>query len=352
MAALDAGYRVTVLERDAAASLASIRNFGHVGASVQSGELAELAQEALPIWRSLVERAGVEARRSGTLAVARSHAEEAVLHELVDERPPEGARLVSIAETAELLGLDSAQAAPIFVGAMLPADLTANPRTVVARLAAWVHAHERGEVRFGANVLGIETGAVDTNRGRFEADHIVVAAGHLVGGLFADLADGAEVRQCALQMARVRAPHPMGLGPAVLTATSMLRYGAFAGPAADALRVEIARDRPELLEIDANVMLTQQADGTLLVGDSHAVHDAAPPFMDERWSRILLDEVAALLGTARLEVIERWQGLYATSGRQDILRAQPLPGVSVVSITMGVGMTVGLALGARTIAAL
>ena len=99
-------------------------------------------------------------------------------------------------------------------------------------------------------------------------------------------------------------------------------------------------------------MLTQQADGTLLVGDSHAVHDAAPPFMDERWSRILLDEVAALLGTARLDVIERWQGLYATSGRQDILRAQSLPGVSVVSVTKGVGMTVGLALGARTIAAL
>ncbi|WP_449283706.1 TIGR03364 family FAD-dependent oxidoreductase [Leucobacter sp.] len=354
VAALDAGYRVTVLEQDAAAVLSSVRNFGHVGASVQAGELGELARESLPIWLSLVERAGVEARRSGTLAVARTPAEEAVLQELMDERPPEGAHLVTGAEVGSLLHLDAAATAAVRprAGVIMPRDVTANPRTAAARIAAWVHAHERGEVRFSTAVHAVGTGVVDTSRGRVEADHVIVAAGHLLGRLLPGLAERGEVRECALQMARVRAPHAMGLGPAVLTGTSMLRYGAFAGPAAEALRAELSAARPELLEIDANVMLTQQPDGTLLVGDSHAAHDAAPPFLDERWFRILLDEVAAVLGAPALEVLERWQGLYATSRTQDILQALPIPGVTAVSVTTGTGMTVGLALGARTIASL
>lgn len=354
VAALDAGHRVTVIEQDAAARLASVRNFGHVCASVQAGELGELAREALPLWQSLADRAGLEVRRSGTLVVARTVAEEAVLHELIEERAPEGARLVSGAEVGNLLRLDPAAAggARPRAGALLPRDLTANPRTTAARIAAWIDAHELGKVRFSTTVRSVGTGVVDTSRGRIEADHVIVAAGHLIGRLFPDLAERGEVRECALQMARVRAPHAMGLGPAVLTGTSMLRYGAFAGPAAEALRAELRAARPELLEIDANVMLTQQADGTLLVGDSHVTHDAAPPFLDERWFRILLSEAADVLGAPGLDVLERWQGVYATSRTQDVLRATPAPGVTAVSVTTGTGMTVGLALGARTIAAL
>lgn len=357
VAALDAGYRVTVVEQDAAAVLASVRNFGHVGTSVQAGELGELAREANPIWMRLAQRTGLEARRSGTLAVAATQAEDAVLQEVMSERAPEGARMLTADETAERLGRDGdrrGSGSSLYSGLLMPNDITANPRTAVARIAAWVHAHERGEVRFATTVRGIDTGVVETNRGRIEADHIVVAAGHLVGRLFPELAEHGEVQECALQMARVRAPWSAGagLGPAVLTGTSMLRYGLFAGAAAEALRIEMAAHRPELLEIDANVMFTQQADGTLLVGDSHANFDAAPPFMAERWSQILLDEVAALLGVEQLEVLERWQGLYATSQRQDILREEPMPGVTAITVTTGTGMTVGLGLGARTIAGL
>ncbi|QYM77022.1 TIGR03364 family FAD-dependent oxidoreductase [Leucobacter luti] len=354
VAALDAGYRVTVIEQDAAAVTASVRNFGHVGASVQAGELGELAQESLPIWLGLAQRAGVVARRAGTLVVARSAAETAVLEEVVAERSPEGAELLRGSAVAAQLQLRSGSdaAAAIRAGLLLPADITADPRSAVARIAAWVAGHERGEVQFATTVHAVHTGVVETSRGRIAADHVIVAAGHLLGRLFPAQAEAAEVRECALQMARVRAPHRLGRGPAVLTGTSMLRYSRFAGPAADALRAELTRERPELAEIEANVMFTQQEDGTLLVGDSHAAHLTAPPFLDERWSQILLDEVAALLGAPQLEVLERWQGLYATSADGDILRASPAPGVSIVTLTTGVGMTVGLGLGARTIAAL
>lgn len=355
VAGLDAGYRVTVLEQDAAAVLASVRNFGHVCTSAQAGDNAALAWESNAIWRSLVERAGVDGRPSGTLVLARTAAEEAVLAELVHERPPRGARLITGHGAAAVLRLPRSAAVPR-AAASLPGDLTADPRTAVARIAGWVDAQDRGDVRFRTTVHGIERTRhgirVATSRGELAADHVVVGAGHLVGRLFPEHADDAEIRECALQMARVAAPHDMGRGPAVLTGTSMLRYGAFRGPAATALRAEIERERPDLIDIDANVMFTQQSDGTLLVGDSHHAHAAAPPFLDERCFELLLGEVASFLGVRRLRVLERWQGLYATSAKQEVYRAEPMAGVEIVTVTTGIGMTIGLALGKRTVDAL
>lgn len=352
VAALDAGHRVTVVEQDSAAVTASVRNFGHACVSVQADEIGELAVRAREIWLGLIERAGLEARVSGTLAVARSAAEAAVLEDLAARDTAMPSELLTGEAAGRVLGTAGSAAEPV-AGLLLPNDLTANPRTAVARIAAWVDAHERGEVRFATTATAVETGVLATSRGAIRADRIVVAAGHLLGRLLPATAETGEVRECALQMTRVVAPASLALGPAVLTGTSMLRYGAFAGPAADALRAEILRDRPELLEIGANVMFTHQQDGTLLVGDSHEDFDSAPPFMHERWNRILLDEAARLLGLGSgsdFEVLERWQGVYATSSRQDLLVATPIDGVTAVAVTTGVGMTVGLALGERVVA--
>lgn len=348
VAALDAGHRVIVIDQDAAAVSASIRNFGHIGTSVQTGELGELARASRTVWMDLAARAGLEVRRSGTLVVARSDAESAVLEESLAERLPADAVLLGPADAAAELGIEGS-AAPV-AAALLPADLTANPRSIVAGLAAWVDAHERGEVRFAVSACAVSTGLVETSSGPIRADHVIVATGHLVGRLFPELAASAGVRECALQMARVRAPHGLPLGPAVLSGTSLLRYGAFLGPASERLREELRAERPDLLEIDANVMFTQHPDGTLLVGDSHATHETAPPFLDERWSRILLAEASRILGVEGLEVLERWQGVYATSHEQDILVAHPDAGVTVATVTTGAGMSIGFGLAARTIA--
>ena len=352
VAALSAGYRVTVLEQDERAVLASVQNFGHVCTSVQAGELADLAREANPLWLQIAERAGLTARVSGTLVVARTEAEEAVLTEVAEERAPEGCELLPAVEAAAKLRLPAAGS--IRAALLHPGDITADPRTTVARIAAWVAEQELGEMRFGITVRSITERAgtggatIETNRGPLVVDRVIVAAGHLIGRLFPELAG--DVRECVLQMARVRPPHDMGLGPAVLTGTSMLRYGIFAGPAQDALRREFVETRPEMLDIDANVMFTQQADGTLLVGDSHHLFDSAPPFLDERCSELLLADAAELLGVPEFEVIERWQGRYAMSGERELLREEPIPGVSAVSVTSGIGMTIAPALGARTIA--
>jgi D-hydroxyproline dehydrogenase subunit beta len=89
-------------------------------------------------------------------------------------------------------------------------------------------------------------------------------------------------------MALVEAPDGMVIDPAVLTATSLLRYSAFATTnAARALHDRMVTERRDLIDIDANVMLTQRRDGTPIIGDSHHVEPTTDVFMTEATTETL-----------------------------------------------------------------
>jgi glycine/D-amino acid oxidase-like deaminating enzyme len=131
---------------------------------------------------------------------------------------------------------------------------------------------------------------------------------------------------------------------------SMLRYEGLAGmPAAAEVRAEVLETAPELLERQVNLMFTQRPDGRLVLGDTHDVELTEDPFEDEASDLLLLDEFRRLLGT-ELTVRRRWRGIYASSSQAPFLVAEPFPGVTVASVTSGIGMTTAFGL-ARSVLA-
>jgi glycine/D-amino acid oxidase-like deaminating enzyme len=74
------------------------------------------------------------------------------------------------------------------------------------------------------------------------------------------------------------------------------------------------------------------------------------PFQSEATSEILLAEIERILGVAELRIIERWQGIYASSPKRPYLIAEPVPGVTTAIITSGVGMTISFGLAEKTFA--
>ena len=347
IAAVERGLSVTIIDRDARAVGASIRNFGHACVTAQTAELAELALVAREKWLRYGRSAGLFVIESGALTVARTAAESAVLDELAGSRESGQVRLLTPREVREHLG---AAADPTIVsGALLRDDLRVDPREAVGALAAWLAVQPGVTFSWRTSFLGASDGVVRTSRGEFRAARTIVCVGHDLDLLYPDLADAHAVERCALQMARVEAPEGLALGPAVLTGTSMLRYPAFAETdAAVALRAEMAAQHPELLDIAANVMFTQRPDGTLIVGDSHRYAVTQDPFLAEPTSDILLEAIATILGAAELRVVERWQGVYASSAQRPFLIAEPEPGVTVAIVTSGVGMTISLGLAEKT----
>jgi FAD dependent oxidoreductase TIGR03364 len=158
---------------------------------------------------------------------------------------------------------------------------------------------------------------------------------------------------CKLQMLRVASPEARRYGPALLTGLSLLRYPAFTSvPAAARVRARLESERPELVAAGVHLIVTQLPDGDLIIGDSHEYGANASPFGVEAIDRLILAEARALLGARELEVRQRWHGVYPSAPGDPFLVTAPLPGVRVVEVVSGVGMTTALGLAIRVVSEL
>lgn len=346
------GLSVTLLDRELRATGASVRNFGHACFTAQPSELSELAMSSREGWLAAATGTGIDAWQCGTLVVARSQLELDLLQALREARGDELVQLHTAGRTRAMLG--GLGSDDVLGGAHLPLDVRVDPRRATEGLAAWLQ--DQGvEILRPVQVGALETKAggvqLTTSRGMLHAERVVLATGHDLVHLLPELATSHQVQRCTLAMHRVAAPGRAVIEPAVFTTTSMLRYGAFTElGAAGALREHVQRTRPDLLEAVANVMFTQLPDGSLLVGDTHDYSDSPLPFIAESRSRLVLDEAAAVLGVDQLDVLERWQGIYANSVQGPLLVEEPLPGVRVVTVTSGVGMTLSFGLARQSLA--
>lgn len=342
-AALEAGYEVTVVDRDHRPVGASLRNFGHICITAQGGLGYELARAGRPIWMQRAQQAGFWLVESGTAVVASTPSQVALLEEFHATRQ-DSTCWIELDELQTTFGLrqvnDNTQALH------LTQDLRVNPREVVPKMVSWLE-QEGVDFHWGTSVLAINDGSVMTSRGEISMDRAVVAVNHDIEHLFPDLADDQELTRCALMMMRVQGPSNCQLPAAVLTGTSMLRYDGFPrGEAHEAVYIELLERRPMMMASGCNLMVTQLPDGSFLLGDTHVYDRAVEPFMSGEWAEMLLREAVAELGIEFSHVIEYWQGVYL-SGTGQLLHEQPRENVDVVSALSGIGMTTAFGLADR-----
>ena len=344
LAAHDRGLRVAVVDRATGVNGSSIRNFGHVGVTGQSGEALGYALASREIYLSLAERAGLWVSQRGAAIVARGDDELALLAAFAEER---GSDQVVLAGVVEMRERTPVRDPAVTGGAFLPLDLQVDPRAAAPTIAAWLEA--QGVAFFwGRSVLGIETGVVHTAAGELRAETVVVAVNFDVDQFYPEIAAGAGLRRCGLDMLSVDWNGRRPLDTPLLTGSSMLRYSGFASvPSAASMRERLRRESPELLQLDINQMYTERPDGTLVIGDTHHRGTAVPPFQSER-DFAVLERITAELFDRPIRLRQRWQGVYA-SAPQDFLIESPAAGVHVVAVTTGIGMTTGLGLGETVI---
>ena len=341
--AWSSGATVLVVEQSSEIVGASVRNFGHACITPQAGEAAGFAEVARGRWLELARRAGFFARESGTTVVARRPEELDLIAEFTAGR--DDTVLLTPAQVRERADLHDT----VLGGAFLERDLQVDPREAAPAIARWL---ESVGVQFAwrTTVHGVGAGLVSTSRGDVSAAVVVVAVNHDVDRLFPELAEDAGILRCHLHMLRV-VPGAVRLKTPLFTGWSMLRYAGFAGcAAAEPLRRRLARDLPEGLELDLNQMYTMPPDGSLIVGDTHLRSTHENPFAAQRGFDFLLEETRQLFGAAHLEVAESWQGVYASAPDREFLIVEPEPGVHVVTVTTGIGMTTALGIAPHVLA--
>lgn len=319
---------------------ASVQNFGHLCFTAQSDAAQKLAERSAAGWVEADREAGLGLQRPGTTVAACTELEMQVLEEFASHRGTDQVRLLGAGQVRRHLG---SAGDTVLGGAHLPGDMLADPRTAAPRLADSLADHGV-DIRWQERVLHIAEGTVTTARGTHRAEQVIACPGIELAGLFPELADDVALGTCALTMALVERPEPLTDPFALLTGTSLTRYGGFSAmPSAADLRAELAVREPELVACDANLMVTGGPHG-LLVGDSHSTGASHDPFIEEATARLLLDRAVRILGAPLTRVRQRWLGRYPDRPSGSLLIGRPDRCTTAAVITSGIGMTLAFGL--------
>jgi FAD dependent oxidoreductase TIGR03364 len=347
LAAARLGKRVLVIDRDAQTNGASIRNFGFVTVTGQQrGDVWRLARRSRDIWMEVAGSAGIGIEHEGLALVARRPEALAVLEAFMATEMAEGCALMSPDDAAQRWPM----IAPGGCAGVLHSTIDARveSRVAVPRLAAWLSGSFGVTILRSVAVKGVESGRVDTTRGEFRADAVVVCPGDDLTTLIPDRIAAYGVTRCKLQMLRL-APPGWRLPAAVMTDLSLSRYLGYAElPEAAALRTRLESEQGSHLANGVHLIAVQSADGSLVVGDSHHYAATPDPFSSDEVDRLILDEFEAVLGKAPA-IVERWTGTYASGPSHSIVDA-PCSSVRLVIVTSGTGASTGFALAERVIA--
>lgn len=347
LAASRRGLRVVVIDRDARANGASVRNFGLVVVSGQApGDARKRAERSREVWLELASQAGVEICHSGMTVAAQRPEALAVLEGFAAAADGRDCRLLTSEKLTEMQpGLNPAK---LVGGLYSPYELRVESREAVPKLAAFLEERHSVEFRRGVAVGAVSPPVVETSHGRVRADKIVICPGDDLVSLYQERIASRAVRRCKLQMLRMADPG-FRIGSAITSDLSLLRYDGYAKlPEAAELRLRLQQDRTRALDNGVHLIVVQSADGSLVIGDSHHYDSTPDPFASEEVDRLILDEFATLFGRTP-EVLARWTGTYASVPDLAVLEDKPHDDVRLVVVTSGTGASTAFAIGEETI---
>ncbi|HYC37964.1 MAG TPA: TIGR03364 family FAD-dependent oxidoreductase [Usitatibacter sp.] len=351
LAGVRRGLRVVVLEREARANGASVRNFGFITVNGQEAGLTRArALRSREVWEDVAREAGINVLQRGSIFVAQRPEAMAVLEEYAAS--PEG-------EECEVRDAAASRQAVPQLGANVqgalfsPREMRIEARDALPAIAAWLEECHGVVFSWGNATLDIEEGGrIRHAHGTVEADAIVVAPGTGTAEFSPRIAKDAQLRQCTLQMLRLADPG-WRLPGVVLGDLSLLRYGGMAAqPSLAKLRARVERECAAEIAEGVHLIVAQSADGSLVIGDSHRYADHALPFASARLDALIVGQLHALLDIPDTPVVERWLGHYAVANVKPMVREELGARARLVTVTNGLGMSTAFAIGEETIAEL
>lgn len=346
--AAKAGKRVAVIERDARANGASIRNFGFITVTGQErGDSWRLARRTRDIWAEVADAANISVEQRGLLLTARSAEAIAVIEAFLKTEMGEGCRRV---EPAEFRARAGGLGGPDLMGALeSPHELRLESRNAIPALAAWLE-EALGVVFFRETVAFSATPPqLRTSRGVIEAGAVVVCPGDDFVTLYPDRIAGYGLRKCRLSMLKLADPG-LRLPSALMSDLSLIRYRGYAAlPEARSLEAKLRREQPAHYEHGVHLIVAQGGDGGLIVGDSHHYDHLPGPFAPAAAEAAILDEYRRATGQDGPPVLERWTGVYAVADDRTYLIDTPEKDVRLVIVTSGTGASTGFGIAERVL---
>lgn len=334
------GLSVAVLERNAKAVGASIRNFGFITVTGQRrGAHWQRARDTAAIWREVAPKAGIELVHQGLLMVAQRPEAVAVIESLMRTEMGQDCNMLDPKKVERDWPWLKKGAAILHS----PHECRMESRDAIPRLSHWLE-HSLGVSFFwNTPALGIALPYIATKQGSLHAEHCVVCPGNDLSTLYPDAMAREGIRQCTLQMMRVSPGQSLQLPSAVMSDLSLIRYDGYADlPEALPLKARLQAEQSDYLAQGIHLIVVQSSDGSLVVGDSHVYGETEEPFASAETEALILQEFHNVFILPKAAVTERWMGSYA-SASDVVFKASPSKGVAIGVVTGGTGASTSFA---------
>ncbi|QCK87060.1 TIGR03364 family FAD-dependent oxidoreductase [Phreatobacter aquaticus] len=349
LAAARRGLRVVVLDRDAQANGASVRNFGFVTVTGQERGLPwRRARRSRDIWAEIAPKAGIAVEHRGLAVATRFDESRQVLAAFLATEMAERCRLLTTAEALEKVPALRRET----LGEVLWSDeeIRVESRTAIPKLAAYLEEAHGVTIRRQVAVTAVQPPRIDTSAGVFEAGAVIVCPNDDFLTLYADRIAARGPTKCKLHMMRVAPARPLTLGAAVMSDFGLVRYAGYADlDAATPLKARLKAERSDMLDNGIHLIAVQSADGSLVVGDSHHYGPTPDPFAPTSVDDLIMGELDAVLDLPGRRIAERWTGIYP-SGPGVMFTDAPEPNVRLVMVTSGTGASTSFAIAEETVA--
>jgi FAD dependent oxidoreductase TIGR03364 len=350
LAAARRGKRVIVVDRDAQANGASVRNFGFITVTgQQSGDGWRRARRSRDVWVEIAAAAKIPILQRGLLVIARRQEARAVLEQFLATEMGAECELV---EPSDLDAYGEGLRAEQFAAALFsPHEIRVESREAIPRLAAYLA--ERFAVTFWRDTV-VHAAApprLETSRGALEAETVLVCPGDDFHTLRADRIAAYGLTRCKLHMMRLAPERFDAKLPAVMSDLGMIRYLGYSElPAAAALERRIRAEQGDHIAAGVHLIVVRGADNSLVVGDSHHYAATPDPFAPTHVDDLILDEYSQVFAGPTPPIAERWTGTYASAKDRLMLVDKPSDALRIVLITSGTGASTSFAIAEEVVA--
>ncbi|MBA3416684.1 MAG: FAD-dependent oxidoreductase [Chloroflexia bacterium] len=365
-----ANRRVALLDRSPSPAGATVRNFGMViPGALAPGAWRERAGVSVAFYEELAAAGVVTITGRGTIYLARTALEAAVLTEFAALAPSHGYTCDRLDRATALRLVPALKSSGLESALVFPEDIQIDQRSLPSRLIpwlierlgmTWLPAHEAVTIHGGKPAtIAVKNGT------ELLADRVVVCPGAeprtlslpgirlngksiCGGGAPLSRAPGeglgvrAGVRRCVLQMLRTQPMPDVALPHAIASGWSLRRYEAFrlAPSWAD---LDAAPMPDDLQAWGIHVLVKQEVDGSITIGDSHGLVDLdePDPAPDPAIDAAILREARSLVRLPDWSVAERWTGAYLAHPILEGIVEEVEDNVTVVAVLGGKGMTCG-----------
>ncbi len=344
--------RVLVLERDAFAQGASIRNFGMIWPIGQpAGKLLDLALHSRDLWLDLAKQYSLPIRECGSLHVAHFDDEWSLLQEFASDALNAGyqVRLLTREEVLEIA--PAVNPVELRGGMHSQTECGVDPPRCIQALTKLLRERLDVTIDSGACVTQVDPFIAASDGRRWKAERVIVASGTDVQTLYPAAFQQSALRLCKLQMLSTQ-PQSAGysIGPHLASGLTLRHYTTFRQcPSLSAVVQRVANLWPELDRWGIHVMLSQPEDGRVILGDSHQYDADISPFQQEEIDRLMLTQLQRVFRLPDWTIARRWVGYYLKNSADVLFLNCPSTNVRLVTGLGGNGMTLSMAVGERLI---